>query len=163
MVMTREELLSRRDILLIDKDENNRKIADCRAQIDRAKAEFKNTGIHADNDWYASVKAAARYAGQRDQEIAGELSSLSAELKLLNVMEETAQGRLAPRDHFAMACLTGLMITESLTKIKTSKEYTIRIKAASEVAYDYADAMMEARKNHAPQNPLPSPETKETI
>ena len=133
----RDNLIAKRDALLFEKDENNLKIAECSAQIERSKADYRETGIHANPPtWYASVKAAKRFAGQRDQEIANELSSLSAEIKALNVMEDTSGGRLTVRDHFALGAITGILSRYGVEDAVKCAKWS----------YKFADAMLEARK-----------------
>jgi hypothetical protein len=136
---TRQDLLDRRDALLREKEENNIRIADCRAQIDGAKAD-KKCGRQIDQDWFASVKAAARYAGHRDQEIAGELSSLTAEIRSFNFMEEGSRKNSELRDQIATAALSGMVGSGQHFDGQGDPE------RFSKLAYEYADAMLVARK-----------------
>lgn len=137
---TKQAILERRDALLREKEENNIRIANCRAQIDGAKADEK-CGRQIDQDWFASVKAAARYAGHRDQEIAGELSSLTAEIRSLNFIEEGQRKNSELRDLFAMNALTGMLGSGEHFDVQDDW------KKFSRLAYLYADDMLEARKS----------------
>jgi hypothetical protein len=52
--------------------------------------------------------------------------------------------RATLRDHFAMAALTGLIATDWIGPKATEK----RQREVAELSYDFADAMLEARKQN---------------
>lgn len=68
------------------------------------------------------------------------------EVQVRGLEKELAAARKALRDQFAMAALTGLLAKHGDAGWCESGEVT-SIPGAAETVYEYADAMLEARKS----------------
>jgi hypothetical protein len=85
--MTKEEYdatVLQYEALLIEKENNLAILASCRGQIDSAKAKAVEDKNFASAKWFASVNTRARYAGQRDQELARQISELKLKIRKYN-------------------------------------------------------------------------------
>jgi hypothetical protein len=80
--LTLAALIEERDRLLVAKDDNNQVLANCKAQIDAAKAKVMAGDEYSDPKWFAAVNNRARYAGREDQRIAHRLSELRQQIGL---------------------------------------------------------------------------------
>lgn len=71
-----EALVTERDELLREKEENGEVIAECRRQIANAKARVLSENRYSDPKWFAAVNAKLSFAGHKDQRLGRRLGQL---------------------------------------------------------------------------------------
>lgn len=89
---TLEELIMRRDQIMIEKSQNLEDLGSIRNQVDTAKTRALAEGQYADSDWFRRAQSALRHKGRLDQDLATELSSVNRQIKQLNKGDPAQMG-----------------------------------------------------------------------
>lgn len=109
--MTREQIIARRNELLIERKELQFSLDRIKTQVTSAKREAARTGIYNNGEWLISAEDAMRHKGREMAQICHELSALKSLEKSLNMNDQNVR-----RTHFERAFMAACKrrLSESL-------------------------------------------------